>query len=67
MIWSGMSKMLLNCVDNHGRAVEIPGLAIFGPIMDTFQVRKDPLDKGPGRKQGLPREFGGCPVIAVIN
>lgn len=67
MAWSGITKVLLGCVSEQGRAVEIPNLAIFGPVLDKFTVMRDPLDKGPGCKQGLVRTIGGHPIIAVIN
>jgi hypothetical protein len=42
-----------NHISEQNKAVEIPNLAIFGPVVDRFTTLKDPLDKGPGRKQGL--------------
>lgn len=67
MVWSGLTKYLVSSIYGHGKAVEISGLAIFGPVVDKFVTLKDPLDKGPGRKQGLVRERGPTPVITVIN
>lgn len=47
MIWSGLTKYLLNMIHNHARSVEIPGFIIIGPFIEKWATFKDPLDKGP--------------------
>lgn len=66
MIWSVLTKYLLCCVQEKGKAIEIPSFAIFGPIIDKFTLLKDPLEKGPARG-GLASRNPLNPVIAVIN
>lgn len=67
MIWSGVTKILVSCVNEKGKAVEFPNLAIFGPINDRFANMRDPLDKGPARRGPLPKKTGIDPVISIIN
>lgn len=66
MIWSVLCKYLVCCVQEKGKAIEIPSFAIFGPIIDKFSLLKDPLDKGPALG-GLAQRNPLNPVIAVIN
>lgn len=66
MVWSGMTKYLMQCVQLRQRAVEINDIAIFGPIYDKFHNTKDPLEKGDARR-GLINQQGVCPILLILN
>ena len=44
-MWSALTKYLRNVTSFKQKALEIPGFAIFGPVME--KKGRDPMDKGP--------------------
>lgn len=69
MIWSGLTKYLNSMIHDHSKAVEIPGLIIFGPLIEQWATFRDPLSKGPISKSTY--SFKESPylrtVIAALN
>ena len=46
MIWSGLTKYLCEMIYQRGKAVEIPGFGVFGPLLEEWATLKNPLEKG---------------------
>ena len=66
LVWSGVTKCLVNIVQKQQKAIEIPGFAIFGPILEKNQGTRDPMDKGVKNKLAAIK-LGIVPVFVVFN
>ena len=66
LVWSGVTKCLVNIVQKQQKAIEIPGFAIFGPILEKNQGTRDPMDKGVKNKLAVIK-LGIVPVFVVFN
>ena len=66
MVWSGVTKCLLNMVQQQKKSLEIQNFGIFGPIFEHTQGR-DPNDKGFANTTRLATKLGMSPVFVVIN
>lgn len=60
-VWSALTKYLRNVVSYKQIALEIPGFAIFGPIIE--KKGRDPMDKGLKNSNVMMPQ----PVFVVIN
>jgi len=68
MVWSGVTKLIRNISLNNQKAVELPGLGIFGPFVTKFQRLRDPLDKGDaGNQKPRPEDLGIKPIRFLVN
>ncbi len=47
MLWSGLTKYLLQMVQVRGKAVEIPSFGVFYPVYGEWSSLANPLCKGP--------------------
>lgn len=66
MVWSGVTKCLINQVQIQKKAIEIRDFAIFGPIFEKGQAPRNPNDKGVRLSQTLDRSKIN-PVFVVLN
>ena len=69
MVWSGITKSLYHIIYEQLKALEIPGLAILGPVVEPWLGARDPLEKGPpkltifkSRQMDFTR-----PVVAILQ
>ena len=64
-----MTKFLWNMIHDQAKAVEIPGLGIFGPLLEKWASLKNPLEKGPVQTSTFPlkHSFSIRSVIAILN
>ena len=44
-MWSGLTKLLNNCVEQQSKSLEIPYFGIIGPVVKKWQTLRDPMDK----------------------
>ena len=66
MVWSGVTKCLINQVQIQKKAIEIRDFAIFGPIFEKGQIPRNPNEKGVRLSQTLDRSKIN-PVFVVLN
>ena len=68
MLWSALTKSITKVVKNSVKGIEIPGLGIFGPIIEEWSTLRDPMEKGPIRTSPFTLKKGDLlrPTVLLL-